>query len=293
MTILSENGYNEKIFIRTSGFPIEQAVLGEGEVIHSDGTVITVIEINSNGHACSWWADIEINDSEQEDIVYHYNESKILMLLDDYSGITHAMQEISDEEGIMISFKPAIPVCTHPPKEDEESHNKWIDGNGWDLSETHRLIFNISDQPWVLTNLRKFQNQTLFVLGKEESHAILMEGGLGTLYVGGKELRLFDRHQRHLEIGLEGKKSTRRNISAENLEEYQNRYLKTWWYGTGYAGEAFAEISSLSHLLVFSDPENNITIRWENETSWDPALESVFIPRSSPTYEDLTSKTSD
>lgn len=275
------------VFLRSSGFPIEQAVLGEGETFRSDDATIAVQKINTSGGECSWWADIEAiakNESEQD-----YDDGSAYQLLtDDYSGDTYKVLEISGERGISISLTPGISVCVDLCDKERESYEDWVDSNNWHLTENHRLIFNISGHRWVLTTLRKNQNQTRIAIGKEESVGFVSEDGIETLYLDGEELRLFDRHGRDLKIGLDGNDTTKRNISTEEIVEYQGRYLKTWWYHTDYSGKAHAWMSSLSYILDLSEPENNLILEWENETSWNPALKSIFVPRSSPAFEKLS-----
>jgi len=216
----------------------------------------------------------------------------------DYGRYVYMGKQRVDGSGILIEFEPAIPVSAADLERDEwESYEKWLLLNRRYLSENHRLAFNISDQQWLLAKMRNYENQSEVVLGVEETSGLIYGSNprLGyqesEIEIDGKQLRIFDRPCHHsIIVGLENDSDSNETITAGEIEEYKGKLIKIFDVRRTYHGLLYGDAIVFSRLVNLSDPEYNVAIKWENESSWNPALKSIFIPKSSPLLEKLSSQ---
>ncbi|MFH1685145.1 MAG: hypothetical protein ABH983_02460 [Candidatus Micrarchaeota archaeon] len=198
------------------------------------------------------------------------------------------MKETLDENGISIIFTPAIPVCTDT--RDEESRCIL-----WGYSENHKIVLDIFGKEWLLAKYMKKENGTLVVLGKEESgdrihqyecdNETIQAGNIG---IGFWDYGYNDNGKRYFTLGsINGSKI---NLTEGDMIRYEDGYIKVSSEGmcTMIYCNLWVEVSSLSEVINLSDKANIVTLTWENESSWNPALKSIFIPQSSPIFEKLT-----
>jgi len=210
-------------------------------------------------------------------------------------GKNYTLQETINQSGLYLKFEPAIPVCTR-----EECTYNWR----WGLTERDRLILNIADENWVISDLEKNDSTEEVAIAKEKEHGILHtygcegaagmeEGDITTIDVNGDEWGMADLERKGLEdreILFKISDETAQ-ISVGEGETFQSGtgFIHIWVIAPGDPICAkWSEVSVFSDVVSLSAPESNVTLVWEDETSDNQALKSIFVPATSPIFEKLT-----
>ncbi len=221
------------------------------------------------------------NETNSSGIIPYYNNFTISDLA---AGNNYTEVFSSNESGIRINFYPAIPICQSDQYQCNYSYNRF------GFTETHRLEVNTSNKTWVITNLASNVSTAskVLTLVKEEAFGYIKIGE--SISVNGQNMTFYNftfgepeeamfLDSRNNTIRLPVGKSTQLNGSGIHI----------WELASGYSfGASWIEVSILSDELELTDPANNVTIIWENETSDNPELKTIFIPSSSPIFEKLT-----
>lgn len=217
------------------------------------------------------------------------------VVTDAHIGANYTLQETINQSGLYLEFEPAIPTCTG-----KECGDNWE----WDRSERHRLILNIADENWVISDLEKNNSMEAVSIAKEKEHGIMHtygcgdtagmeEGDIATINVSSEEWGMADLERRgweNREIFFKISDETSQ-ISVGDGETFQSgrEFIHVWVITPGDPICAkWTEVSMFSDVVSLSAPENNVTRVWQNDTSNNPALKSIFVPRTSPIFEKLT-----
>ncbi len=199
--------------------------------------------------------------------------------------------------GMSISFDPALPVfsvslCDPPGVQDENclsDNNLYINGSQWAIARLRAANSTLTSWDSAGANVNSTIGSDEFVMGKTEQietedNAILRQGeplmvGNRTYFVdvrGNAGARLYYGNNYDFES------LTADNPKQINGEWVQLRRSQGWNLAT-----MWADIFVYDELVnVTSDP--NVTLTWNRDDPANPALESIFIPRSSPIFEKLT-----
>jgi hypothetical protein len=209
------------------------------------------------------------------------------------ASIVYNETMVSNGDGLLLSFEPAIPICT------TSRCDFGPDGYSDYATDIHDMLLEMPAGERVITKLRKNGSAESLTIAKEEENKIIMQSlcnqsagnNTETMSAGGADWCFEDMDQSN---------GTMKAMMANDLGiRYQeipvgtdlkigNDYLHLWMIAPGYTFGSWASLSVLSDILNLTDPANNVTLAWENETSQNPALRSIFIPRTSPVYGDLT-----
>ena len=211
---------------------------------------------------------------------------------DEASGREYNMTEQLDRSGLSLEFQPGIPVCTGcDPKYGQPAD--WHEASWWELSENDRIGLEMLGTPWVISVLRKDANGEQVMLGREDANWIVDAGD--SFVMDGKNITFANYTHDYASanppgsmiITLRDEDGTEREMNVPGIISYDNdKYLRAWTFAPGFTWDSsWVSLSSFSEVVELS---GNATLSWENETSGNPALKSVFIPASSPIFEKLT-----
>lgn len=201
---------------------------------------------------------------------------------DGYAGVEYKQKETINESGINFEFDPAIQVCTDKNCSREEY-----------LTERHQVRLNINNKDFAIT---KFGRNNV-TLAKEQNSAFLNRYSCAvendnTIKVGNKTLAVEEFYNRHkpnataVFYSLDNS-TAKMELSSGQTKEVNGDYLHVWYFGFDYTFCAdWVGVSSLSEIIDLTD-DTSIILIWENENSSNPALKSIFIPRSSQMFEKL------
>ncbi len=205
------------------------------------------------------------------------------IIQDDSGGKTYNKKELVNESGLFLEFDPVIPTCTDKNCSREEY-----------LTELHQVRLNINDKDLVITKFGKDD----VTLAKEQNSAFLNRYNCAveqdnTIKVGDKTFVVEEFYNRHNEpknaiaVFYSLDNSTRIELSAGETKKVNSEYLHVWYFGFDYTFCAdWVGVSSLSEIINLLEDKNTV-LTWENENSSNPALRSIFIPRSSPIFKKL------
>ena len=277
---------NGRAMIRTKGHTSMQAemYIGERVPFPEYGFDIKLVETHQGNNTC---------DSTATFTLYENDEMADKTIVHDFdAGREYNLTEDIREDGLHLEFDPAIPVCT-----DCKDIKNLSQASEWIMTENHRLSIMIGGKRWVLSGLEKDADSVYVALGDEESYTILSPhidfGGCDTrtLGVGDEEFRFKDYSCMYgpceAMMAKVGEEDSMLRIGT-TAEGYNGKFLRVWTFAPGYTYCAkWIDVSSFFQLVDLAEPANNVTLTWENETTPNPALRSIFIPRSSPIFGKL------
>lgn len=282
---------NGRAVIRTKGHTSIQAemYIGERVPFPEDGFDIKLVETHQGDATCDSTATFTLYENDEmanETIIHDFD-----------AGREYNLTEEIDVDGLYLEFDPAIPVC--PDCEDIKNLSQ---ASEWIMTENHRLSIMIAGKRWVLSGLEKDADSAYVALGDEESYTILSphidSGGCDTrtLDVGDEEFRFKDFSCMYgpceAMLAKVGEAGPMLRIGT-TPKGYNGKFLRVWTFAPGYTYCAkWIDISSFFQLLDLADASNNVTLTWEDETSGNPALKSIFVPASSPIFDKLTAQSS-
>ena len=217
------------------------------------------------------------------------------------TGVVYNELMTIDGTGIKLSFSPAIPetTCDRVPCE-----------KGYRV-ENHGMEIIMPNGEWGIATMK---NKTDFIIGKDPE-GVVVAAIRDNISIAGTNWT-FDNYTGYdnvTEITVRNTKTNETKIVKPG--EWTNigkRDLRIWGWNHGYAGELWIFLSSFTELIDLSNKQNNVTLGWgdgeipgypvedstlQNGTlvhkiniaynGTQSTLESIFIPRSSPIFENL------
>lgn len=212
-------------------------------------------------------------------------------------GLSYNESETINESGLTLKFQKPIGICSMDVCDNFGGDPR---GNYYN-SEQHRLAIGTPNGNWSIVKLWKDGNTTELVIAKEKERKIMnpyecrYAESNETLHINGTTWGLgdfgpdFGYENRWAVVFIDINNSENKIRVIENeIKPFGDDYLYVWRIAPGYTFCAkWVETSVFSEIINLTDSKNNVTVIWENETTSNPALKLIFIPRSSPIFEKL------
>ncbi|MBI5046420.1 hypothetical protein HZC07_01680, partial [Candidatus Micrarchaeota archaeon] len=171
-------------------------------------------------------------------------------------------------------------------------------------SDDHRLTIDVAGVSWVLADLRRLAANEAVLLSDSSSISLGKEKFGGIFNVGESfdvddDEFTFSNYRvsgNNVQVILDSETKSFSFYVCSGPSKILNYSIKIWKFAPGYTFSAsWLDLSFFSDLVSFenSDFDRNVSFVWDNEspTVWEdknksnPRLKSIFIPKSSSTFE--------
>ena len=232
-------------------------------------------------------------DSENQ-WIYKLNYSDLRSGPESYYNETVTL----NESGLLINFEPAI--GTYPTRIDKVDY----------YAIDNRFLFHLPSGNWVITQMKADKSSSFYnhlSIAKEFDYGIINREDY--IQSGTMNIRLVDEYWDDLDRALFGifefedtKTGFKRIVSATDGQtiNVNGRNMHLWIITPEYIFNYWAAFSVVddeidltldNRLNYIPLKQYNVTIQWTNNTNEttyaQSALKSIFIPRSSPIFEEL------
>jgi len=214
------------------------------------------------------------------------------IILDGPTGGNYSETAAMNESGIFLEFEPAIPVCTA----DDCYWTNYLNEKEFRIDEAtdnHRVFFDMPNGKWMVARMRNNGNDEKLELAKEREGKFLQQCSNDTIRAGNRTWSMLDFEARGNDVMLILNSTEEGQLLYIKKGEYvkvDDEYLYARVLAPGYTFcSSWAEVSVYSETISLTDQSSNTTLVWENESSGNPSLKSIFIPKNSQAYARLVS----
>ena len=214
-------------------------------------------------------------------------ESKTFIVSDQYERKNYTETMTLNSSGLYLYFDPTVNMCGANgcyPSHDDYSP---------EATEAHKVFLEMPNGEWVISRMRKDSTSEEFNVARETGFAFLLPYSCENKTINSTSGRwemidfgVIEGRTKLIMVNVDN--GTRITIPPATELQTGDEYIHVWDLFSNYTFcSKGAEVSVFSELLDLAG-QDGVMLLWQNETSQNPALKSIFIPHSSPAFENLT-----